>query len=197
MAGSAMAERVRAVIEPGVRDLGLVLEDLQVTAAGRRRRVLVVVDLDDEAIGGTPMDTVASASQAVSQALDASDVMGENPYLLEVTSPGVDRPLTQPRHWRRARTRTVTAVLRDGRTLTGRLLDAGADGLLLEGHGQLPWELVARGRTEVEFSRPDDEPDEPDELDELDDESDEPDEESGELDDQEDEDGEQNEGGRA
>ena len=95
---------LRALLAPVVEGLGLDLEDVEVTAAGRRRRVCVVVDRD----GGIDLDAVADVSKSVSDVLDASDALGSAPYVLEVTSPGVDRPLTQPRHWRRARGRLVS-----------------------------------------------------------------------------------------
>ena len=57
----------------------------------------VAVDKD----GGVTLDDVADATREVNRVLDGSDVMGEQPYTLEVTSRGVDRPLTLPRHWRR------------------------------------------------------------------------------------------------
>ena len=108
---------------PVVAERGLDLEDVQVTPAGKRRLLRVVVDQD----GGVGLDSVATVSTAVAAALDDSDVMGGSPYVLEVTSPGVDRPLTQPRHWRRARSRLVEATVaedgsrdRPGRRRRGR-----------------------------------------------------------------------------
>jgi ribosome maturation factor RimP len=74
------------------------LEAVKLTSAGRRVLLRVVIDAD----GGISLDDIAEVSRELSAKLDASDVMGETPYTLEVTSPGTDRPLTQPRHWRRA-----------------------------------------------------------------------------------------------
>jgi ribosome maturation factor RimP len=140
------------LLEPVAAELGMDLEDVDVTPAGKRRLLRVVVDRD----GGVQLDQVAQVSTAVSAALDDSDAMGGSPYVLEVTSPGVDRPLTQPRHWRRARARLVDATLRDGSTVTGRVLDAGEDGLLLEvgaTQRRLDWVDVSSGRVQVEFTR--------------------------------------------
>jgi ribosome maturation factor RimP len=140
------------LLEPVAAELGMDLEDVDVTPAGKRRLLRVVVDRD----GGVQLDQVAQVSTAVSAALDESDAMGGSPYVLEVTSPGVDRPLTQPRHWRRARARLVDATLRDGSTVTGRVLDAGEDGLLLEvgaTQRRLDWVDVSSGRVQVEFTR--------------------------------------------
>ena len=100
------------------------------TPAGRRSVVRVVVDRDE----GVTLDDIAEVSRAVSEVLDRNDDgMGRTPYVLEVTSPGVDRPLTEARHWRRNVGRLVTvAVGPAGRTqeVTGRVTavdDAGRD----------------------------------------------------------------------
>ncbi|ACY98871.1 MULTISPECIES: ribosome maturation factor RimP [Thermomonospora] len=132
---------------------GLDLEELDVKPAGRRRLVRIVVDAD----GGVTLEDTATLSQAVSAALDDTDVMGEAPYVLEVTSPGVDRPLTEPRHWRRATGRLVRAALADGGQVEGRVVAADEEAVVLEvagrrrrfGHGEL-----GRGRVQVEFRRP-------------------------------------------
>ena len=145
-------DAVRAVAESAVGSAGMVLEDVTVTPAGRRRVLRVVVDLPDDALGGVPVEKVESAARALSEALDSSDVMGGTPYVLEVTSPGVDRPLTERRHWLRARGRLVTVTLADGGTVAGRLTDAGDDGATVDGR-LLGWDEVRKGRVEVEFNR--------------------------------------------
>lgn len=162
MATSPQTDRLRAVAAPAVESVGLVLEDLTITPVGRRRLLRVTVDLDEGTTGGVPVDAVAEAAQAVSKALDASDVLGDGPYVLEVSSPGVDRPLTQYRHWARARGRLVRAVLTGGEAVTGRLSAVDRDGVLLGGRS-IGWQALASGRVEVEFNRPEGEapPDEP------------------------------------
>jgi ribosome maturation factor RimP len=141
------------LLTPVVSGTGLDLEDVQVTPAGKRRLLRVVVDQD----GGVELDGVASVSTAVSAALDASDVMGGTPYVLEVTSPGVDRPLTERRHWRRARSRLVEARLADETAVTGRLVEADDQGVLLDVEGterRIAWPELTTGRVQVEFNRP-------------------------------------------
>ena len=96
-------QRIAELVEPIVRAQGADLEFVSVRQAGRRGVVQVAVDAD----GGVSLDAIADCSRDISEALDASDVMGETSYTLEVTSPGVHRPLTLPRHWRRAATRFV------------------------------------------------------------------------------------------
>jgi ribosome maturation factor RimP len=155
-------------IEPVVGAAGYDLEELVVTPAGRRSVVRVVVDRE----GGVTLDDIAEISRTVSEVLDANDDgMGRTPYVLEVSSPGVDRPLTEPRHWRRNTGRLVTvAVGPAGQTteVTGRVTavdDAGVT-LAVEAQGkpgakkrpptprQVPWAELGNGRVQVEFGRP-------------------------------------------
>ncbi|MFM8773680.1 MAG: ribosome maturation factor RimP [Actinomycetota bacterium] len=147
---------LRALLAPVVDRLGLDLEDVEVSTAGRRRKVCVIVDRD----GGVDLDAVADVSKAVSDALDASDALGNAPYVLEVSSPGVDRPLTDPRHWRRARGRLVTCRLTSGESIEGRIVASNDETVTLETSGG-PWtsgfDDIAQGRVQVEFRRTDDE----------------------------------------
>jgi ribosome maturation factor RimP len=143
-------DRVRAVVAPVVVAAGMDLEDLTVTAAGRRRLLRIGVDRD----GGVSLDDVAGLSQRLSHALDETDVMGGQPYVLEVGSPGLDRPLTEHRHWRRAVGRLVEASLADGTAVTGRVLGVDSDGAVIDvpgGHRRVSLEQVRRARVQVEF----------------------------------------------
>ncbi|MFL6136184.1 MAG: ribosome maturation factor RimP [Frankiaceae bacterium] len=152
MTSASMRGRLTELIAPVVAGAGYDLEDVVVTPAGKRRLLRVVVDRD----GGVSLDDVAELSRATSEALDASDAMGATPYVLEVTSPGVDRPLTEPRHWRRAVGRLVAASLRDGGRVTGRVVSATGEGVLLDDGGaqvMLGYETLSRGVVQVEFNR--------------------------------------------
>jgi len=151
MAG-ANPERVRALLTPALAALGLDLDGIALTTAGRRRLLRIFVDAD----GGVSLDQIAQASHAASDTLDASDLMGEQPYVLEVSSPGVDRPLTEPRHWRRATGRLVKANLADGSEVTGRVLVVDDTGAVLDfsgGDRRVAFAEVTRARIEVEFAR--------------------------------------------
>lgn len=146
MSAAVSRDRVRDVLSPVVEAAGFDLEDVAVTAAGRRHVVRIVVDRD----GGLDLDAVAEVARVVSAALDESDATGETPYTLEVTSPGVDRPLTQPRHWRRATGRLVKAA-----GVTGRVVAAGDDHVTLDVDGETREILYAElgaGKVQVEFS---------------------------------------------
>jgi ribosome maturation factor RimP len=151
------------VLEPVVRAAGMDLESVRVSPAGRRRLLKLVVDAD----GGVGLDAIAEVSREVSARLDASGAMGEVPYTLEVSSPGVDRPLTEPRHWRRAQGRLVSAPLavageddqgapRRPPTLQGRILVAGDTSVTLDIDGdqvELDYAELGPGRVQVEFGR--------------------------------------------
>ena len=159
---TASAARLSELLAPAISAAGADLEDVSVSKAGKRSVVRVLVDRD----GGVSLDDVADLSRAVSDALDALDeqdpsALGPS-YVLEVSSPGVDRPLTAPRHWRRNLTRLVTATLRDGTTATGRVTAADDDAVTLDIEGTdrvLRHDDIARGAVQVEFSRKDGEDD--------------------------------------
>ena len=119
----ATRDRIEAELIDPLSALGLDVEAVEITPAGKRRILRVAVDKD----GGVTLDDVADATREVSGVLDDSDVMGEQPYTLEVTSPGVDRPLTLPRHWRRNADRLVKVTLTDGATVTGRITGSDDD----------------------------------------------------------------------
>ncbi|MET9337639.1 ribosome maturation factor RimP [Nonomuraea sp. NPDC003804] len=158
MGSASSRDHLMKLLEPVVATAGLDLEDVTITRAGRRSVLRVVVDKD----GGVTLDDIAEVSQAVSDTLDGDDTMGQAPYTLEVSSPGVDRPLTEPRHWRRAAKRLVKAELRDGGLVEGRVLGADDDGVEIDVAGALrriDYQDLARGRVQVEFRRFEDEED--------------------------------------
>lgn len=150
---AADRDELLALLAPVVARAGLDLEDVTVAAAGHRRVLRVVVDRD----GGVDLDAVAQVSRAVSGVLDHSGVAGDIPYTLEVTSPGVSRPLTQPRHWRRALGHLVEAETADGSHLVGRIRSVHDDGIVLDVDGQaqeMVWTRLRTGHVQVEFSHP-------------------------------------------
>jgi ribosome maturation factor RimP len=154
VSASSLLDGVRALAARVAAQEGLVVEDVVVVPAGRRRVLRVVLDLPEEQVGGVPLDAVAGASQALSAALDDADLMGGAPYVLEVSSPGIGRPLTERRHWARARERMVVVGVRDGGAVSGRLAEVDDDGLTFDDGRRLGWSEVDRGRVEVEFNRP-------------------------------------------
>lgn len=147
-------QKLRALLEPVVEKAGAEIEDLTEQRAGSRRLIRVVVDRD----GGVSMDDVAEVTRAVSDALDGYPAMGDAAYVLEVTSPGIDRPLTTPKHWRRARGRLVKATLAAGGEVVGRVADTDEHGVILlvgeqEKERALSYGEIAKARMQVEFNR--------------------------------------------
>jgi ribosome maturation factor RimP len=152
---TAHRDRLRQVIAPVVERAGYDLEELAVSRAGRRHLLRIIVDGD----GGVSLDTVADLSREISAALDSAEQTGgeftAGEYVLEVSSPGVDRPLTQPRHWRRNVGRLV-AVSAGERPLTGRVVAADEAGIVLDVAGQrheFGYAELGPGRVQVEFER--------------------------------------------
>ena len=161
---SSPAAKIRArlleLLAPVAADAGYDLEDISVTSAGRRNLIRITVDADS----GVDLDAVAALSRAMSEAMDAETGASPDfadPYVLEVSSPGVDRPLTEARHWRRAVGRLVEVSV-SGSPLTGRVLATDDAGITLEVAGvkgrpaktqQVAWGALGRGKVQVEFNR--------------------------------------------
>ncbi|MGV1009007.1 MAG: ribosome maturation factor RimP [Dermatophilaceae bacterium] len=158
-----VTEVIRATIQSPLAELGLLVEDVTVTPAGRRRVVRIAVDRDLSALdlpdGSTPvpplaLDEVAEATRVIEAALEPDDVSGPTPFVLEVSSPGVDRPLTAPRHLRRNVGRLILLRTVDGGQLTGRIRSVSADELVLDapaGPVRMLLGQVRSARVQVEF----------------------------------------------
>lgn len=147
-----VTDRLAGVLAAPVEALGLDLEAVDLSKAGKRSVLRIAVDKD----GGVDMDDIAEATKAVSAVLDESDLMGQNAFTLEVTSPGVDRPLTLPRHWRRNVTRLVKIDRREGEPLLGRILAADDDAATVEVDGDeqtIAYDAVAKAKIQIEFKR--------------------------------------------
>ena len=160
----ATRDRIEAELGDPLRALGLDVEAVEITPAGKRRILRVAVDKD----GGVTLDEVAEATREVNRVLDGSDVMGEQPYTLEVTSRGVDRPLTLPRHWRRNEDRLVKATLADGSSLTGRILTSSEESVTVDVSGEkheVAYADVAKALVQIEFNRKTEKPEKPEKKD--------------------------------
>lgn len=161
VARSGPARDTLGPIEPdlvaALEVVGYDLEAIELTPAGKRRVLRIAVDKD----GGITLDDVAEATRVIGDVLDAKNVLGEQPYTLEVTSRGVDRPLTLQRHWRRNATRLVKITLVDGDTVTARILSAGESAATVEtvptkGAGverEIAYADVAKAVVQVEFTQ--------------------------------------------
>jgi ribosome maturation factor RimP len=145
-------DRLLGQLSSPIGSLGLDLEAVDLSSAGKRRVLRVAIDKD----GGVTMDDIADATREVSRLLDETDVMGAQPYTLEVSSPGVDRPLTLPRHWRRNVDRLVSVTFREGEPVTGRITASDEDGALLDVEGterRLEYAEVKRAKIQIEFKK--------------------------------------------
>lgn len=146
-----------AAVEPVVADVvaryGFELEEFEVARAGKRHQLRVLIDSDD----GVGADDIATVSRALSKRLDRADEVLTESYTLEVSSPGLERPLTRPRHWRRNRLRRVRARYRDGTEIVGRVGDCDDEAVTMLVSGVLrrvPLAQLDRAVVEVEFSTP-------------------------------------------
>jgi ribosome maturation factor RimP len=154
----SLTQSITDLISPAVTEAGFYLEEVLIASPGSHRTVTCVVD------GPTPLnlDQVTVVSRIISELLDADDFMGDTPFTLEVTSPGVDRPLTEVRHWTKNLTRLIKTTLNDGTIITGRLTEFDeTNATLVENiKGRIKNHTVAfidikRAVVEIEFNRKD------------------------------------------
>lgn len=164
------SQRLRELLEPIVLAHNLFLEDVQIQISGAHQAVHIVIDLPEDETGGVGLDLISGVSMDLSQALDDDPHDSGRPYDLEVSSPGVGRPLTEPRHWRRAKGRMVRVQLARGDDVSGRLLSVDDDGVTVRPEAvakkgmkpkkgdpeHLSFERIREGRVEIEFSHPED-----------------------------------------
>jgi len=164
-ANNPEAARLRALLEPAVQANRLYLEDVAIVA-GSHRVVHVVVDLPQEETGGVSLDVIADISKVLSDVLDNDPNDDGRPYDLEVSSPGVGRPLTEPRHWHRAKGRMVKVNVVQGDNVTGRIQSVDDGGVAIipeiavkkgmkpkQGDPiKLPFDRIRNGKVEIEFS---------------------------------------------
>ena len=150
--GPVEDKRLAGLIEPVITAAGMDLESVRMTVAGKRRLLRIVVDGDH----GVSLDDAADVSREISAMLDEANALGEVPYTLEVSSPGVDRPLTEPRHWRRGVGRLVKVKVAGEGTVEGRILAADADGVTLDlagGARRFGLAELGAGAIQIEFGR--------------------------------------------
>jgi ribosome maturation factor RimP len=155
----ALKDQISELVTPAVSDLGFYLEDVHVATPGSHRIVTCIVDGD----ASLNLDQVTSVSRVISELLDEAAFMGETPFTLEVTSPGVDRPLTQPRHFAKNVDRLLKIIKLDGSEITGRILsNTDKDVILTVTVKKETFEEVItladikRAVVEIEFNRKDD-----------------------------------------
>jgi ribosome maturation factor RimP len=141
-------EQVAAVITPAIQALGFYVEDISITSAGRRSMLTVIVDGDTH----LSLDQVTVATKAISEIVENLPTLGNNPFTLEVTSPGLDRPLTKPRHWRKNKDRLIKIVLNDDKEITGRIKDSTDDEVIVD-EQKVAFVDIKRATLEIEFKQ--------------------------------------------
>jgi ribosome maturation factor RimP len=155
----ALKDQISELVTPAVSDQGFYLEDVHVATPGNHRIVTCIVDGD----ASLNLDQVTSVSRVISELLDEAAFMGETPFTLEVTSPGVDRPLTQPRHFAKNVDRLLKIIKLDGTEVTGRILSNTDQDVTLTVtvkketlEQTVPLADIKRAVVEIEFNRKDD-----------------------------------------
>ena len=141
-------EDISAAVTPALSALGFYLEDVTITSAGRRSMLTIIVDGDTH----LSLDQVTSATKAIGEIVESLQSLGDTPFTLEVTSPGLDRPLTKPRHWRKNIDRLVKVVLLDGKEIKGRIKAASEDSATVD-QSEINFAEIKRAILEVEFKQ--------------------------------------------
>jgi len=141
-------EDISDAVTPALSALGFYLEDVTITSAGRRSMLTIIVDGDTH----LSLDQVTSATKAIGEIVESIQSLGETPFTLEVTSPGLDRPLTKPRHWRKNIYRLVKIVLLDGKEVKGRIKAANEVSATVD-ESEIKFSDIKRASLEVEFKQ--------------------------------------------
>ena len=141
-------EDISDAVTPALSALGFYLEDVTITSAGRRSMLTIIVDGDTH----LSLDKVTSATKAIGEIVESIQSLGETPFTLEVTSPGLDRPLTKPRHWRKNFDRLVKIVLLDGKEIKGRIKAASELSATVD-ESEINFSDIKRASLEVEFKQ--------------------------------------------
>ena len=154
----ALKDQISELITPALQKAGYFLEDVNLVSPGQHRIVTVIVDGET----GLNLDQVTVASKLVSELLDEASFMGETPFTLEGTSPGIDRPLTLPRHFAKNVDRLLKVTKNDGVVLTGRIRSNTQDDVTLEITEKkevkevvISLAEIKRAMVEIEFNRKD------------------------------------------
>lgn len=141
---------LRELLDPLVQKAGFILEEVKVTPLGRRRQISVLVDGEER---NPNLDEVASISRAISAQLDDYSGLGDSPFTLEVTSPGIDRPLTELRHWRKNLGRLVKILTMEDKEISGRIAEVHTGKVRID-DVIFDFESIKRAQVQIEFNRP-------------------------------------------
>lgn len=139
-------EDISAAIRPIIEASGNYLEELTITSAGKVKILTVIVDSDSH----LNLDQITAVTKEISEVIEALEEVGDSAFTLEVTSPGIDRPLTKPRHWRKNFDRSVKITMTSGQDIQGRIGEATETAVLV-GDQKVSFEDIKRAVLEIEF----------------------------------------------
>jgi ribosome maturation factor RimP len=141
----SVIEAVTEAIKPIIEASGIYLEEVTLTG-GSPTTLTVIVDSDTH----LNLDQVTVVTKEISEILENLPELGETPFTLEVSSPGIDRPLTLPRHWRKNQGRLAAIVLHNGNLVKGRIGDLSDAGIAID-EDVIPLADIAKAHVEIEF----------------------------------------------
>ena len=139
-------EDISAAIRPIIEASGNYLEELTITSAGKVKILTVIVDSDSH----LNLDQITAATKEISEVIETLEELGDSAFTLEVTSPGIDRPLTKPRHWRKNFGRLVKITMTSGQDIQGRIGEA-TETTVLVGDQKVSFEDIKRAVLKIEF----------------------------------------------
>jgi ribosome maturation factor RimP len=139
-------EEISAAIRPIIEATGNYLEELSITSAGKVKILTVIIDSDTH----LNLDQVTAVTKEISEVIEALPELGDGAFTLEVTSPGLDRPLTKPRHWRKNLDRLVKIIMTSGEEIQGRIGEATETTVLVDSK-KVSYEDIKRAVLEIEF----------------------------------------------
>ena len=151
----SLAQAVTQAISPAIEAAGFFLEEVLVASPGNRRVITVIVDAEEN----LNLDEVTVITKEISSILDLADFMGDTAFTLEVSSPGVDRPLSLPRHWQKNTDRLVRSVMVNGEIVIGRVATVHDESVCVIVQGKIPKKIelpfieIKRAQVEIEFTR--------------------------------------------
>jgi ribosome maturation factor RimP len=142
----SLNEDISAAIRPVIEASGNYLEELTITSAGKVKILTVIVDSDSH----LNLDQITAVTKEISEVIETLEELGDSAFTLEVTSPGIDRPLTKPRHWRKNFDRLVKITMTSGKDIQGRIGEATETNVLV-GDQKVSFEDIKRAVLEIEF----------------------------------------------
>jgi ribosome maturation factor RimP len=142
----SLNEDISAAIRPIIEASGNYLEELTITSAGKVKILTVIVD----SVSHLNLDQITAVTKEISEVIETLEELGDSAFTLEVTSPGIDRPLTKPRHWRKNFDRLVKITMTSGKDIQGRIGEATETNVLV-GDQKVSFEDIKRAVLEIEF----------------------------------------------